>query len=72
MTGQVVWQVHCLVGAPLGRKHYAPDILHLGVVSRGDTVQAARNPSPQVGYHHKQDVLWQNASVPSFLDVSED
>ena len=43
MLGQLVGKVYCLVGAPLGRHHNAPDLLHLGVVRGAHPVQVARD-----------------------------
>ena len=43
VLGELVGQVHCLVGAPLGRHHNAPDLLHLGVVWGTHPVQVARD-----------------------------
>ena len=40
------------MGAPLWRQHFAPDLLHMGVVSRGHTVLVTRYLSRQVGLHH--------------------
>ena len=46
------------MGAPLWRQHFAPDLLHMGVVSRGHTV-----------LEEGEDIHRQNVSVPRLLEM---
>ena len=46
------------MGALLWRQHFAPDLLHMGVVSRGHTV-----------LEEGEDIHRQNVSVPRLLDM---